>query len=176
MTAEPLDPRYVRFRDGWSSWVIGKPQSPLLRWAPWSVGSKWVAYGTDEWRYDDFGVKGPASPLSFLYRSIQPAEFVWIWGAGYPGSRLPDLWRQIDTMYARLSAAYPGAVWNPYDGTWRDLEPVSPHRAPSRPSPPRDPHPEFTRRALQLKRDYEAGLITDDIYKQRLLELTREYL
>jgi len=35
---EPLDPFYVKFRDGLTKWIIEKPQYPGLRWASWSDG------------------------------------------------------------------------------------------------------------------------------------------
>ena len=48
---EPLDPSYVKFRDGWKEWIIGKKLYSGLRWSPWEEGRGWYEYPLAKWDY-----------------------------------------------------------------------------------------------------------------------------
>jgi hypothetical protein len=176
---EPLDPFYVKFRDGFAKWIIEKPQYPGLRWASWSNGGEWAAFKLAEWDFIDFGIIGPKSPLlSDLNIETSPWQYTWRWEKSKNERDLPPVWSEINGVYARYKALRSGAVWNPYDGSWREMR----RRPPSSPGPvlgdppgPLRPEDEFHRKSRQLYQDYRAGIITDEIYKTRLLELHREY-
>lgn len=179
---EPLDSGYVKFRDGFGTWIIGKIQYPGLRWAPWSRGGEWLGLKLDAWDFIDFGVSGPRSPLRADYTfEPSPPHYIWQWADILGQRNMPDIWTAVEATYERYAGTRPKAVWNPYDGSWREIRirpkvpapSPDPVRGPRRPPP--KPHSEFVKRAQQLYEDYQAGLITDEIYKQRLLELSREY-
>mgnify|MGYP003563091790 FL=1 len=180
MHPEPLDPRYVKFRDGFEKWVIGKAQYGGLRWASWSKGGQWLELKLDDWDFIDFGVTGPKSPLRCEYDfEPPPPHYVWYWADVLGQRNVPDVWAAVDATYQRYSTTRPQAVWNPYDGSWREIrlrpKPIPDPGPVHPPKGPPEPHSEFVRRAQQLFEDYQAGLITDEIYKARLLELSREY-
>jgi hypothetical protein len=174
----PIDPTYIRFRDGFTKWIIEKLQYPGLRWAPWSGGGNWVAYTIAEWDFIDFGIIGPKSPIESRFTFDAP-QYVWYWEQFKNDRDLPPVWSEINNVYARYKTVRSQAVWNPYDGSWREMrrrmEPPPPVPAP--PPCPQTPRPEdeFKRKAGILYQEYRDGIITDEIYKVRLLELNREY-
>ena len=89
--------------------------------------------------------------------------------------KLPATWQSTNDVYDKYKAARPTAVWNPYDGTWREMRKRLPDtRGPHDPNGD-DGHAEFVRRSEQLHRDYRAGLITDEILKAQLSKLVDEY-
>jgi hypothetical protein len=183
---EPLDPRYVRFRDGFTNFILDRRATSGLRWTPWASngGHDWRTFNLDKWDFIDFGAIGPTSPLESEYRfEPPPAGYWWVLQKGSAAAWLKDvtskLWPEVDAAYERFKPSRPNAVWNPYDGSWREMRdrPKPPPVAtePGGPVAPGSAHDEFIRRANQLWADYQAGRITDEIYKIRLLELTREY-
>lgn len=173
---EPVDPAYAGFRDGWATWIIDKRQSPGLRWSPGEDEGAWRTYALDRFDYIDFGVVGPKSPLAYRWQFDEPPGYIWDWDGFTPHWKLPDLWADVNHVYARVKAQRPSAVWNPYDGSWREI-----HKRTSTPpghgAPPDGPvgPSELERRLDELIRLYREGKITDEILKQRTLELTREY-
>jgi hypothetical protein len=177
---EPVDPVYERFRDGWSKWIVGKRQYPGLRWSPLEGGGSWRVYAIGKFDYIDFGVVGPKSPLAYRWSYEGKPGYTWHWdGFFMPQWKLPDLWRAVAKAYEPVKAARPSAVWNPYEGSWREMR----ERAPAPPVPgtsPGDgpappPVTELERRLDELLRLYREDKITDEVLKQRTLELTREY-
>ena len=173
---EPIDKEYVRFRDGWSTWIIGKKQPPGLRWSPYEGEGDWRTYSLDKFDYIDFGVVGPRSPLAYRWQFGERPGYIWEWdGFFMPQGKLPDLWREVGEAYARIKGRRPASVWNPYDGSWREMRrQSSPQPEPG--EPPNDrPNAELERRLDELISLYRDGKITDEILKQRTLELTREY-
>jgi hypothetical protein len=165
---EPLDQSFVRFRDGWTDRIVGKYATPGLRWAPGTNGGDWDTYELNKWEFLDFGEVGPKSPLkaNVGYQATGP----WYeWNSSL--TEAPELWRKIQEVYDRLKGARPTAVWNPYDGSWREMR-RSKEKGPGTTPPP----PGFAQRVKLLQVEYDAGRITDEIYKTRLLELTREYI
>jgi hypothetical protein len=173
---EPVDPAYAAFRDGWAMWIIEKRQSPGLRWSPWEDDGSWRAYALDKFDYIDFGVVGPKSPLAYRWTFDDPAGYIWNWDGFTPQWRLPDLWAGVNDVYAGVKAQRPHAVWNPYDGSWREVRTRTP-TPPGPGTPPGGPvgPGELERRLDELIRLYREGKITDELLKQRTLELTREY-
>jgi len=175
---EPVDPNYAKFRDGWSTWIIDKEQYPGLRWAPGT--QLWGAWLPARWDFIDFGVIEPPSPLKREWKFEPTPRYEWDWSSSpFASGKLPDLWKQVTDVYNRYKASRPAAVWNPYDGSWRELrarpKPVpEPEPVPTpNPKPPRDQ--EFHRRAQQLYDDYKAGLITERVYQIRYQALKQEY-
>lgn len=174
---EPIDQGYERFRDGWSAWIVGKRLYAGLRWSPLEDEGSWRTYALDQFDYIDFGVVGPKSPLASHWEFGSPPGYVWNWDGFFMAKwKLPDLWREVSATYARLRDKRPAAVWNPYDGSWREMR----KRSPAPPVPGRPPDgarkvSELERRLDELIRLYREGKITDEALKQRTLELTREY-
>ena len=176
MGAEPVDPVYARFRDGWARWIIDKRIAPGLRWSPLEGGGDWRTYPLDKFDYIDFGVVGPKTPLTYRWGWDGPAGYIWIWDGFTPTWRLPDLWREVSKAYASVKAQRPHAVWNPYDGSWRDMRSrtTTPPAPGTPPAPPAGPG-HLERRLDELIKLHKEGRITDEVLKQRSLELTREY-
>jgi hypothetical protein len=174
---EPIDRGYERFRDGWSTWIVGKRQYAGLRWSPSEGEGSWRTYALDKFDYIDFGVVGPKSPLAYRWQFSDRPGYIWDWdGFFMPQWKLPELWREVSDVYVRVKGQRPAAVWNPYDGSWREMR----KRAPAPPVPGTPPDgaakiSELERRLDELIRLYREGKITDEILKQRSLELTREY-
>ena len=174
---EPVDRQYVRFRDGWSAYIIGKKLYPGLRWSPWENEGSWRTYALDKFDYIDFGVLGPKSPLNWEWHFGSSPGYVWGWDDFFdPSRKLPDLWREVANVYGRVRVHRGGAVWNPYDGSWREVR----KRTPTPPVPGTSPNgpvypSELERRLDELLRLYREDKITDEVLKQRTLELTREY-
>jgi hypothetical protein len=109
--------------------------------------------------------------------SAQTWQYVWRWQKSKTESDLPPVWSEINTVYARYKTVRSQAVWNPYDGSWREMRHRLPHPpVPDTPGPiPPPPEEEFERKARLLKQQYTDGIITDEIYKTKLTELHREY-
>ena len=181
---EPVDPRYASFRDGWAKYIIGRPQYPGLRWSAWSSVGPWSTFALNMFDYIDFGVVGPKSPLQAHWRFGDRPGYVFEWDPFFiPNWKLPELWEALNATYKRVKANRARAVWNPYDGSWREVRPIaepypepglghgSGGDSPDTPAPPT----ELERRLDELIRLYREGKITDEILKQRSLELTREY-
>jgi hypothetical protein len=173
---EPIDRAYERFRDGWSQWIIGKRQYPGLRWSPVQGEGSWRVYALGKFDYIDFGVVGPRTPLAYRWQFGDRPGYTWEWDGFFtPQWKLPDLWREVGKVYAQVRGNRPAAVWNPYDGSWRDMReriPAPPHPG----TPPRGPETiELDLRLDEVIRLYREGKITDEVLKQRSLELTREY-
>lgn len=172
---EPVDPRYARFRDGWSKYIIGKPQYLGLRWSPWERTGEWLYYKLAAFDFIDFGVSGPESPLESRWQFTNPPTYRYEWKLLGPNP-IPELWAQIESTYERVKTQRPEAVWNPYDGSWREVHRRSGHGPPPPPPPPSPPlDPELERRLNELYRLHGDRLITDEVLKQRILELLREY-
>jgi hypothetical protein len=174
---EPVDPAYARFRDGWAAWIIEKRLSPGLRWSPSEGAGSWRTYALDKFDYIDFGVIGPKSPLAYRWQFGERPGYIWHWDGFFtPQWKLPDLWREVTDVYARIKGQRPAAVWNPYDGSWREVRTRTP-APPGHGTSPDDPvsPSELERRLDELIRLHREGKITDEILKQRTLELTREY-
>lgn len=180
---EPVDQQYARFRDGWDLFIVSKNQYSGLRWSPAEGQGSWRHYAVDEFDFIDFGVSGPASPLDGYWSFDAPQGYRFKWGNFFvPTWKLPDLWREVTATFDRVRAERPAAVWNPYDGSWRDVRsryPVPPRSGGTSTGdtpPPTPPgQPELARRLDELLELYRQGKITDEILKQRTLELTREY-
>jgi hypothetical protein len=172
---EPVDPRYARFRDGWSKYIIGKAQYLGLRWSPSEKQGEWLEYKLALFDYLDFGLSGPDSPLEARWQFTNPPTYRYDWKLGQ--DRLPELWAQIEATYARVRDQHPQAVWNPYDGSWREVRRKSPGgKGPTPPAPPPQPlDPDLRKRLSDLHQAYRDRLITDEVLKQRTLELLREY-
>jgi hypothetical protein len=172
---EPLDPAYVRFRDGWAAWIIDKRAYPGLRWSPPAGG--WRVYALDKYDYIDFGVTGPKSPLSRTWQFDPPVGYIWRWDDFFtPNFSLPPLFEDLNAAYARVRARRPAAVWNPYEGSWRDPRPHEQGPGEGQ-GPVEDPpvNPDLQRRTDELLTLYREHKITDELLKQRMLELLREY-
>ena len=119
----PLDPHYVKFRDGWGKWIIDKEQYPGLRWAAGWNGGDWGTYPLAKWDFIDFGVVGPSSPLKREWKFESTPHYKWSWSSSsFPLNKLPGLWKDVTGVYDRYKSSRPAAVWNPYDGSWRELK------------------------------------------------------
>lgn len=172
---EPVDPAYIQFRDGWSAWIIDKRAYPGLRWSPREGG--WRVYALDKYDYIDFGVTGPKSPLSRMWQFDTPAGYIWRWDGFFsPSFNLPPLFEELHAAYARVQAHRPDAVWNPYEGSWRDPRPHQPGPSGGQ-GPVTNPpvNPELQHHIDELLALYHDHKITDALLQQRMLELLREY-
>ena len=173
------NPVYARFTKGISDWVEGKPANLGLRWAPWEpdgegpVG-RWTTFPRTEYNYVDFNA--PSEPPS-------PLELKWDWDMSLRRHDVykkrwdafwPSVYGAIEDQYARYSNAHPRAVWNIYDGSWR--EPVKMTAPPNTP-PNRTPAQiELERKIAILQDMYRRGVITDEERQRRTHELLQEYL
>jgi hypothetical protein len=175
----PIDKSYEAFRDGFAKWIVDKPSYTGLRWIPWADGGRWGTYELEKWDFIDFGVIGPESPLrSDVVFESSGWTYLWKWADVWSKDKLPATWKSTNDVYYKYKATRREAVWNPYDGSWREMRKVTvpgPVGGPGTTPNGDRAHKEFIRRAEQLYQDYRGGLITDEIYKIRLLELTREY-
>lgn len=107
-----------------------------------------------------------------------PPGYVFNWAEVVGENDLPSVWAAAWDKYARYKATRPGAVWNPNDGSWREVRVRTTQPSPPPPGQPHAKPPrqiEYERKAAELKEDYDSGRITDDVYKLRMLELNREY-
>jgi hypothetical protein len=169
---DPLDPRFVVFRDGWKQWIEDKPQYLTLRWNPAGPGG-WFAYSMDTYDYIDFGRTGPPSPLTREFDEMVP---VYKWSISF--TEKAGVFAAIDATYAQVKAQHPSAVWNPYDGSWREIRAKAGGPPPPRPPSTNPPvNPELARRLAELRALYDAHppQITDEQLKERTIELLREY-
>jgi hypothetical protein len=173
LNPEPLDPFYVKFRDGFKT-IVRKTQRPGLRWGPWSNGGEWLDFDLARWDFIDFGVISQKALLEAkLNFETAPWQYEWDWDRTSSERDLPPIWAAINKVYSNYKTARPTAAWNPYDGSWREMR-VRPSSGTTGDGS-ETPSAAFARRAKQLHDQYVTGVITDEIYKTRLLELTREY-
>ena len=171
---EPVDPRYARFRDGWDQHIIGKVQYIGLRWSPWEKNGEWIEYKPALVDYLDFGQSGPASPLEAKFDfNTNPAQYRYEWKSF--GDDRPKLWSAIEAIFTQVKASHATAVWNPYDGSWREIRWKGGTGGGGKPGGDPPINPELQRRLDELHALWVAKKITDEIYKQRVLELLREY-
>jgi hypothetical protein len=192
MPDAPLDPRFVRFRDGWERSVVGRPPQPGLRWAPQGhiVGAPetrgvWAFYKPSRFEFIDPGAKAfPASPLETRFNERLEAIYVWRWDF-LPAFAMPGLFADVESAYGKIGSIDEGAiVWNPYDGSWRvarlhvreDVPPdgTSPGDDPDRSRS--DPPQELVDRIKQVAQLERDGFITKAQAKDHIAELLREYI
>jgi hypothetical protein len=174
---DPIDPRYTRFKAGFDKWIIDKVAYPGLRWNPALTASNWYTYPLDKHDYIDFGQAAyPESPLDIGWDFDEGARKYRF--KFFAQSSLPTLFAAIDKAYAAIAPARPWSVWNPYDGSWRQLR--TKQASPPPPQPKNPGQRPKVPGALQERIDVLDELlrtkqITDEIYKERLRELLREY-
>jgi hypothetical protein len=118
---KPVDPAYEAFESGWKRWVEdgGVFRYPGTRWTP--AKAAWNTYPAPRWEMLDRGVpdlRAPDSPF---------------------GLTLPQVFKQVQER-ARAYPQYPGLIWNPYTGVWREARDTG--RPPQPPPPPPPPPPE----------------------------------
>lgn len=158
-----VDPKYQRFIRGIEQWLDNKSAVANLRWRPWD-GGEFRLFDPQVFAMTEIpGSLGPAGALSpDLFR---PGIFQF---SPFP----KNVFERVEAAYARIDASYPRAVWNPYDGVWRNA--VS-RKANDPKTGPKGPHSELVRKINELKALHGQGHITDEQLQQRVLELLREY-
>ncbi|NKX56314.1 hypothetical protein [Arthrobacter mobilis] len=160
------DPRYVRFKEAIDRLVLGKPAVIELRWSPREKGGHWFLYPRARFSHVDFGA--PAGPES-------PLEIQWDWHGNHTWeSHLtaydwPRLYGEVEKRYARFARAHPQAVWNIYDGSWREaiLRPAGSGGSAKN---------EFGRKVAMLKDLQAWDIITDEQLQRWIDELLQEYI
>ena len=174
---EPVDPRYLLFKDGWDKYVVGKINQFTIRWSPWERGGAWLYYERDKFLHVDTGIPdGPATPLKWAWdKRDDRMEYTLQVFYG----ELPKLFATIDSTYNKYKVRSPRIVWSPYNGSWREMRSIS-TKPPGPGKGPGDtgngPVADLQVRLDALSELYRAGTITDDQYKHQVKALLDEYL
>lgn len=125
---EPVDPKYVRFRVFIENFVLGKPEVEEVRWN--HREGDWFRYPRPRFTYIDFGARpGPESPLE--RKLVGGQNFQWVYESRTLAFGMPQLFRDVAARHARLEReGHPFAVWNIYDGSWREIQRDGRHDTP----------------------------------------------
>ena len=62
--------------------------------------------------------------------------YLWRWADVWSNDKLPATWKSINDVYDKYKAARRGAVWNPYDGSWRQVRERTDTGLVGNPDPP----------------------------------------
>lgn len=132
MVGVPIDPLYVKFRDGLMKANDDVRDALRWRWSP--RHGDWFQYSVAEWILDDVAIPD-TSPGSSFHLTQEDEERV---GRARADSFYPDVFARVQQRYARYKDRWPGLVWSWHGGgDWRN----SLQRATSAPMPPPAPGP-----------------------------------
>ncbi|MHA7132752.1 hypothetical protein [Oerskovia turbata] len=114
---DPVDPRFVRFKDYVTKWVIDHHEHAGLRWHPQTA--VWFFYPLAEYDHLDIGAAPTPTPLKSTLGISAP---VWQLDKSL-FNPLPSTFTAIDARRSQFPPEHRGAVWNVYDGEWRLVRP-----------------------------------------------------
>ncbi|EMY36149.1 hypothetical protein D477_000660 [Arthrobacter crystallopoietes BAB-32] len=125
---DPVDPKYLRFKDYIEDSVLSKPEVLDVRWSQWH--GSWYRYPRSRFEYIDFGAApGPQSPLE--RKLVSGGGLAWVYVMKSSVYGLPGLYREVSNRYERLDRdGHPYAVWNIYDGSWQNIRRATWHDTP----------------------------------------------
>ncbi|MFE6906644.1 hypothetical protein [Streptomyces erythrochromogenes] len=113
---DPVDPSYIRFRDGLKGHLSGADMPGRMRWHP--KDGKWYSYPLSGYTLSEIGVQATRPPSQFNIEHLGGLTFESV--PKMPNSyELPQIYRDVAAAYERIKHRWPHAVWSARTGEWR---------------------------------------------------------